>query len=194
MLDDDRPRQGARRTDSSPRLTRRHALRLLTGSVLTVAGATLVSPESVAARRVWCRTDPTFRVNGIVGNVYVSGELDVAYDTTGPIQLTFYAPTGSVVELLAVDPDFGHGYAVTIAYDDSLKNDDKAIGLAIEVVVPSVSDELAILVEFVPDGTILVADKKVGATNQVVRVKTELRKPESVKGLLTTPTTKSTTK
>lgn len=180
--------------DSSPRFTRRHALRLLAGSALTVAGATLVAPRSVGATRVWCRTDPTFRVNGIVGNVYVSGELDVAYDTTGPIQLTFFAPTGSVVELLAVDPGFGYGYDIRVAYDEGLKDDEKAIGLAIEVLVPSVSDKLPILVEFVPDGTILVADKKVGATNQVVRVKTELRKPEPVKAPLAAPAIKSKTK
>ena len=180
--------------DASPRLTRRHALWLLTGSVLTVAGTGLFVPESVGAARVRCRTDPTFRVNGIVGNVYVSGELDVAYDTTGPIQLTFFAPTGSVVELLAVDPGFGYGYDIRIAYDDDLKNDETAVGLAIEVLMPSVSDKLPILVEFFPDGTILVADNKVGTTNQVVRVKTELRKPEPVKAPLPVPATKSKTK
>lgn len=180
--------------DSSPRFTRRHVLRLLGGSALTVAGATLVLPESGGAARVWCRTDPTFSVDGMIGNVYVSGELDRAYDTTGPIQLTFYAPTGSVVELLAVDPGFGFGYDIRIAYDDGLKNDAKAIGLAIEVLVPSVSDKLPILVEFVPDGTILVADAKVGATNQIVRVKTELRKPEPVNAPLAVPASKSKTK
>jgi len=119
----------------------------------------MLSPESVGAARVWCRTDPTFRVNGIVGNVYVSGELDVTYDTTGPIQLTFFAPTGSVVELLAVDPGFGYGNDIQIAYDDDLKDDEK-----------------------------------VGATNQVVRVKTELRRSTPVKTPPSAPATKSKTK
>lgn len=163
-------------TSFSSRLDRRAALRLLAGSAAAVTLGATLKPQAAGAARVWCRTDPTFSVDGLVGNVYVSGLLDLAYDTTGPIQLTFTAPTGSVVELLAVDPGFGHGYTVTVAYDDKLKNDEKRIPLALEVVVPSATDRLPLLVEFVPEGTVKVADMRPGMTNFPIRVRTELAK------------------
>lgn len=72
-------------TNSPARLSRRDALRLIGGSTLALAGTTLLLPGRASAGRVWCRADPTFRVDGIVGNVYVSGELDRIYDSTGPI-------------------------------------------------------------------------------------------------------------
>lgn len=161
--------------DSTAALTRRQLLRLLGGATLAVVPALGVL-ERAGAARAWCRLDPTFRVEDLVGNVYVSGELDQAYDVTGPIQLRFTAPDGCTVELLASDPGFGQGYDVSYASDPTLKNTDKEIELRIDVFVPAVSDKLAILVEFVPDGVVKAADKKVGATNRWIAVKTELRR------------------
>lgn len=167
---------------SSARINRRDALRLGAGSILAVAGVALVRPGDVSASRVWCRADPAFRVNGIIGNVYVSGELDRVYDTTGPIQLKFIAPRGSSVELLSSDAGFGAGYDISLAYEDGLKNDNQRVGIKVEVIVPAASNGLPVLVEFVPDGTIEVADKQEGKTNQVIRVKTDLRRPQQPKG------------
>lgn len=162
-------------------LGRRAALRLLAGSAAALAVVATLGPRTAGATRVWCRTDPTFRVDGVVGNVYVSGLLDLAYDTTGPIELVFTAPTGCEVELLAVDPGFGFGYAVDVASSSALKNDGKRIGLLVDVRVPATTSDLPILVEFVPDGSVRVADKKTGGTNRAVRVKTELERPAILK-------------
>lgn len=168
-------------TTPPARLTRRDALRLIGGSTLALAGTALLLPDKASAGRVWCRADPTFRVDGIVGNVYVSGEVDRVYDVTGPIQLRFIAPHGTVVELLASDGGFGQGYDIVYANESGLRNDDSRIALKIEVVVPAAGKRLPVLVEFVPDGTIQVADKHEGRTNEKIRVDTELRKPQQTK-------------
>lgn len=160
-------------------LTRRDAMRLLGGATLAaVAGVRLAGDAS--AGRSWCRLDPTFLVDGLIGNVYVSGELNRAYDTTGPIQLKFSVPEGTYVELLASDPGFGYGYDITYHYTD-LKKDHKKIEIEIEVVVPAITDDLPILVEFVPNATVEVEDKKVGKTNKPIKVKTKLKKPKETK-------------
>jgi hypothetical protein len=160
-------------------LDRRHALRLLGGAALAAIPAVRLAGDA-AAGRSWCRVDPTFRVDGLVGNVYVAGELDRAYDTTGPIQLWFRAPAGSTIELLASDPGFGYGYDIYHIETAELKSDHKKIEIEIEVVVPARS-ELPIRVEFVPDGTIEVEDHKDGKTNKKIKVKTQLKKAKETK-------------
>jgi hypothetical protein len=158
-------------------MTRRHALRLFAGAALAVIPAVGIASESSASRR-WCRLDPSFLVDGLVGNVYVSGELDRQYDTTGPIQLHFTVPEGARVELLASDPGFGHGYDITYTYAPKLKRDHKKIEIEIEVFVPAISDDLPIRVEFVPNATVEVEDHKDGRTNKTIKVKTQLKKPK----------------
>jgi len=157
--------------------SRRQALRLVAGAALAAVPA-LRATNEVAASRGWCRLDPTFLVDGFVGNVYVSGELDTTYDTTGPIQMLFRVPAGCRVDLLSTDPGFGHGYDITYDYSADLKTDHKKIDIEIQVYVPSATSKLPIRVEFVPNTTVEVEDRKDGNTNKWIKVKTRLRKPE----------------
>lgn len=161
-------------------MTRRHALRLLGGAALAAVPALRLAGDA-AAGRSWCRLDPSFLVDGLVGNVFVSGELDRAYDTTGPIQLNFTVPEGTYVELLSSDPGFGHGYDISYSYQPKLKNDHKKIEIEIDVLVPAISDDLPIRVEFVPNATVEVEDRKDGKTNKRIKVKTQLKKPKETK-------------
>ena len=160
--------------------SRRHVLKLVAGAALAAVPALRVVEEAAAARG-WCRLDPTFLVDGFVGNVYVSGELDTTYDTTGPIQMLFRVPAGCRVDLLSTDPGFGHGYDIAYDYSPDLKTDHKKIDIEIQVFVPSVTDKLPIRVEFVPNTTVEVEDRKDGNTNKWIKVKTRLRKPEETK-------------
>jgi hypothetical protein len=162
-------------------LTRRHAFRLLGGAALAAVPALRLAGEA-AAGRSWCRVDPSFLVDGLVGSVYVSGDVDKTYDTTGPIQLRFTVPAGTDVQLLAADDGFGQGYAIVHDWTDKLHNDHKQIEIEVEVLVPAGSDKLPVRVEFVPDGTVEVADRKDGTTNKRIKVKTQLKKPKPAKG------------
>lgn len=159
---------------------RRQALKLFAGAAFAAVPALRAANEA-AAGRTWCRLDPTFLVDGFVGNVYVSGELDTMYDTTGPIQMLFRVPAGSYVELLSSDPGFGYGYDVSYDYSPDLKNDHKKIDIEIQVLVPALTDKLPIRVEFVPNTTVEVEDRKDGNTNKLIKVKTRLRKPEETR-------------
>jgi hypothetical protein len=160
--------------------TRRQALKLVAGAALA-AIPTVDVARQVAAGRNWCRLDPSFLVDGLIGNVYVAGELDTKYDTTGPIQLVFRIPEGSYVELLASDPGFGHGYDISYDYSPDCKRDHKKIDVEIEVFVPAITDKLPIRVEFVPNATVEVEDHKDGSTNKWIKVKTQLKKPKETK-------------
>jgi hypothetical protein len=166
---------------TAPTLTRRHALRLAGGAVLAAVPALRLAGEASAGRS-WCRVDPSFWVDGLVGNVYVSGDLNRDYDTTGPIRLTFTVPEGTNVQLLTSDDGFGQGYEVVHQWTERLHNDHKKIEIEIEVVVPALSDKLPVRVEFVPDGTVEVEDRKDGTTNKRIKVKTQLKKPKRPKG------------
>jgi hypothetical protein len=167
--------------DATRPLTRRSALRLAGGAVLAAVPALRLAGQASAGRS-WCRVDPSFWVDGLVGNVLVSGDVDRTYDTTGPIQLTFTVPEGTNVQLLASDDDFGQCYAIVHAWTEKLRNDHKKIEVEVEVVVPAVTDKLPVRVEFVPDGTVEVADRKDGTTNKRIKVKTQLKKPKRPKG------------
>jgi len=160
--------------------SRRQALKFFAGAALAAVPALRVVNEAAAGRN-WCRLDPTFLVDGFVGNVYVSGELDTTYDTTGPIQMLFRVPTGCRVDLLSSDPGFGHGYDISYDYSPDFKNDHKKIDIEIQVFVPSITDKLPIRVEFVPNTTVEVEDRKDGNTNKWIKVKTRLRKPEETR-------------
>jgi hypothetical protein len=166
--------------DQTRLLTRRQTLRVLAGAVIAAAPTLRIAGDA-AAGRSWCRLDPSFLVDGLVGNVFVSGELDRTYDTTGPIQLRFTVPEGASVDLLATDPGFGHGYDISYTYLPKLKRDHKKIEVEIEVFVPAISDKLPIMVEFVPNATVEVEDRKEGVTNKPIKVKTQLKKPKETR-------------
>jgi hypothetical protein len=166
--------------DSQQTFTRRTLLRR-TGGMALVAVPALALAQRAEAGRAWCRVDPAFAVDGIVGNVFVSGELNRSYDVTGPIGLIFSVPPGTDVQLLSQDEGFGLGYDIVQTFDARLKNNKDKIDIEISVVVPAGTKDLPVLVEFVPDGTIKSWDKKDGKTNQRIKVKTELRKPKADK-------------
>jgi hypothetical protein len=161
--------------DESHALNRRQVLRLIGGATLAAVPAIGLAGHAGAARS-WCRLDPTFQVDDLIGNVYVSGEIDRSYDVTGPIKLRFSVPVGSEVTLLSSDEGFGHGYDVSYVYDRRLKRKKKGIEIRVAAYVPAVSDKLPILLEFVPDETIKFASKQSGTTNQWLKVNTFLRR------------------
>lgn len=160
-------------------LSRRAALRLAAGA--TLAAVPVLAPRGARAGRAWCRTDPAFLVDGLVGNVYVAGELNRAYDVTGPIRLVFTVPEGTDVQLLATDDGFGTGYDVSHEWTPRLKNDHKHIEIEVAVLVPAGTDKLPVHVEFVPGATVEVEDQKDGTTNKWITVKTQLKKPKLAK-------------
>jgi hypothetical protein len=162
------------------RFDRRHALRLFGGTALAAVPALRLAGQASAGRS-WCRVDPSFWVDGLIGNVYVSSDVDKTYDTTGPIQLKFTVPEGTDVQLLTSDDGFGQGYEVVHEWTDKLNNDDKKIEIEVEVFVPAGTDKLPVRVEFVPDGTVEVEDHKDGTTNKKIKVKTQLKKPKKTK-------------
>lgn len=156
-------------------------LRLAGGAALAAVPALRLAGEASAAR-AWCRADPSFLVDDLVGNVYVSGQVDKTYDVTGPIYLLFTVPVGTSVSLIASDDGFGQGYSIGYNEDAKLKNDDKHIDITVDVYVSTATSNLPVRVEFVPDGTVDVADRKDGASNKKIHVKTQLKKPKKPKG------------
>jgi hypothetical protein len=166
--------------DTTQTFSRRSILRLLGGATLATIPALGLAGQARAGRG-WCRVDPSFQVDDLIGNVFVAGEIDRKYDTTGPIQLRFVVPQGTYVELLASDPGFGHGYDISYHYTEKLKKDHKKIEIEIEVFVPAVSDDLPVRVEFVPGATVEIEDHKDGRTNKWIKVKTQLKKPKETR-------------
>ncbi len=162
--------------DTSTAISRRRLLRFIGGATLATVPVLGLTSQASAGSRMWCRYDPTFSVDGVIGNVYVSGELDQAYDVTGPVKLRFTLPEGSNFKLLATDAGFGQGYDISVEFDRSLKSDERSIAIDIEALVPAISDKLPILIEFVPDATIIVAAKQSGTTNKWLKVSTKPRK------------------
>lgn len=161
-------------------IARRHAIRLIAGGLLALP-LRMSLTEQARAGREWCRVDPTFRVDDLIGNVYVAGEIDRQYDTAGPIQLRFTVPETTSVELLASDPGFGYGYDISYHFTEKLKKDHQKIEVEVEVFVPAFSDDLPIRVEFVPGDTVEIEDKQVGKTNTWIKVKTLLKKPKETR-------------
>ena len=157
--------------------SRRQTLKFFAGAALAAVPALRVINEAAAGRN-WCRLDPTSWSTALSAMSTSPGELDATYDTTGPIQMLFRVPTNCRVDLLSSDPGFGHGYDISYDYSPDFKNDHKKIDIEIQVFVPSITDKLPIRVEFVPNTTVEVEDRKDGNTNKWIKVKTRLRKPE----------------
>ena len=157
-------------------MSRRRALRL--GVVATLSLPTALSLRDAAAGRTWCRTDPLLSIGGVRANVYVSGLLDVRYDTSGPIGLVVRVPTGVLGEVLATDSGFGHGYEITFEERAKLRESSERIELEVAVYVPATESgkDQPILVEFVPEDAVEDAEKKAKRTNEWITIKTQLAK------------------
>ncbi len=130
------------------------------------------------APRSWCRTDPTLSIGGLIANIYVSGELDKRYDTSGPIKLVVWVPKATATEVISADNGFGYGYDIRFKPTKTLKNDAQRIEVAVDVYVPGTvkGKNQVVLVEFVPGGTVEVADRSVKPMNEWISVKTRLHK------------------
>ena len=160
----------------SPVLSRRQALRVVGGAALAIPLGLQV--HEAGAARTWCRTDPTLAIGGLIANIYVSGEVDKRYDTSGPIKLVVNVPKATSTEVIAADNGFGHGYDIRFKPTKALKNDSKRIEVAVDVYVPGTvkGKNQMILVEFVHDGAVEVADRDVKKMNEWISVKTRLHK------------------
>ena len=160
-------------------LSRRHALRLLAAaSAAALVPARALRPMPASAARVWCRTDPQLLVDGLVANLYVSGLVDTTYDTAGPIRIDVRVPLGVETAVLATDAGFGYGYDLRFVEDKGLKAAPKEVQVVAEVYVPATAAGKGqpIRVEWVPDGTVLVAASKEGTTNQWISASTKLKR------------------
>lgn len=159
------------------RMDRRGFVRLLGGSALAIAGGALVLPQGAEAGIGWCRADPEFSVDGLIGNVYVATEQGAKIESTGPIQLRFRVPIECNVELLSVDSGLGRGYDISIEHVDRLKNGNRRIHIEVRMLVPAIGTH-AVRAEFVPGNVVELADYKVGQTNEWIKLKTHLKKPK----------------
>jgi hypothetical protein len=159
-------------------LTRRSLLRSSAGAALAALPMLALAGKAEAGR-AWCRLDPTFLIDGYMGNVYVSGLIDRNYDVTGPTELIFTVPPGVTSQLIDADQGFGMGYKVTHATSSKLRNRSDRIEIQVSVRVPAKTSDLPILVEFVPNGSVESPDHQDGKTNQWITVSTEIRKAKS---------------
>ena len=96
-------------------LARRRVLHVLGAASLSLASALRTRPTSAA--RQWCRVDPVLRVDGQTCHVAVAARVrnrrEARALSTGPIRVAVAVPTGAVVEHVASDAGYGHGYEVT---------------------------------------------------------------------------------
>ena len=130
-------------------LTRRHALRLLSGAALAaVAGVRLAGAAAAGVR--WCRRDPQILVGGHVANVYVSSYNDILDSGTGPTRVVVTVPTGYAATAQVLDQDDGFGYGYAVTFQESAKlglTRGGAINVGVQVYVPSSKTALPVKVE-----------------------------------------------
>lgn len=141
---------------------------------MAVAGAALVvGRERAGAAISWCRTDPVFKIDGQVVDVWVASDVAMKSAATGPTAITVTIPPASSAQCIAKDRGFGYGYTIVIETSEALKKTAVLTPMIVSVSVPSSDDTLPVKVNLAPrsPGGVL-GGTAVGLANQWVTLAT----------------------
>ncbi len=85
-------------------------------------------------------------------------------------------PKATSTKVNSDDNGFGYGYDIRFEPTKVLKNDAQRIEVAVDVSIPGTvqGKNQAVLVQFVPDGTVEAADPSVTPMNEWISVKSRL--------------------
>lgn len=126
--------------------SRRNVLRSL-----ALAGAALaVGRGDADAARVWCRTDPVFKIDGQVVDVWVASDVAMKTAATGPTRIVMTVPSGTIAQCIAKDLGFGYGYSISIVSSSLLKKTATSTPITVAVTVPSRDGSLPVRVDQTP--------------------------------------------
>jgi hypothetical protein len=153
----------------SNQLTRRHALKLMSGAMLAAAPALKLTADASAGIG-WCRADPHISVGGRETNIYVERDASMPNITTGPIELTITVPAGSAPRVLSSDNGFGYGYDVTFVEASNLN--DGAI--KIQCRVPAPDNSMLVQLTSVPVDPDYKPQSKRSTTNATFSMNTHI--------------------
>ena len=129
---------------TSRSLTRRYVLSAIAG-----ASALAVARTPADAARVWCRTDPVFKIDGQVVDVWVVSDVAMRSAASGPTTIALTVPANSTAECIAMDRGFGYGYAISIERSSSLMRTPDSTPVVVSVRVPSADGALPVGIDLI---------------------------------------------
>jgi hypothetical protein len=129
--------------------------------------------DDASAGRTWCRTDPVFKIDGQVVDVWVASDVAMKTAATGPTKIALTVPVGCSASVIAKDLGFGYGYAISIATSSTLQKTATSTPVVVAVTVPSKDGSLPVVVEQTPRTAGPVkAGTAQGLANRVVTLRT----------------------
>lgn len=127
-----------------------------------------------AAGRQWCFRDPIYAINGKNVSIDIAVPDNQQKAVSGPIYVTIYVPHDVTVKGVFQDSGFnGYGEIPNIARSRDLVKSKKSVEFIVEVIVPTKSKNIDVLVNVTPKGQKTLS--VIGKSNKSVTIKTSAR-------------------
>jgi hypothetical protein len=129
---------------------RRQLFRLASAGVASAAAVSLLGGREASAGRAWCRTDPVVMIDGQLADVFVSSDLKMLTQATGPVKMRIYVPEGSQGLVVLTDVGFARGYDIDFIETSELTRRKGKTPVVVKVYAPAKDSSLPVSVNYAP--------------------------------------------